>query len=177
MFNKLEKILSCQCLMCCVKNRVLIAIFRWLFTATPLLIVGSIFLLIANFPIPGWSEFWTGVFGAGWEEWFKAVSRATFNCVFLLTCLGYWVRLWPESSGDKIHVFATLVSFFILQPVIHDAVNDAGEVVLEGAFAGLSFDNIGTDGIFTFQSRLYSAYTLGLAKGWTQSNAAVCHLL
>ena len=54
-----------------------------------------------------------------------------------------------EFGGDKIQGAAVaLVSFFILQPVIHDAVNDAGEVVLEGAFAGLSFDNIGTDGIF-----------------------------
>lgn len=87
MFNKLEKILMPMSDVLS-KNRVLIAIRDGFLIATPLLIVGSIFLLIANFPIPGWSEFWTGVFGAGWEEWFKAVSRATFNCTALLTCLG-----------------------------------------------------------------------------------------
>ena len=148
MFNKLEKILMPMSDVLS-KNRVLIAIRDGFLIATPLLIVGSIFLLIANFPIPGWSEFWTGVFGAGWEEWFKAVSRATFNCTALLTCLGTGYAMAREFGGDKIQGAAVaLVSFFILQPVIHDVVNDAGEVVLEGAFAGLSFDNIGTDGIF-----------------------------
>ena len=87
MFNKLEKILMPMSDVLS-KNRVLIAIRDGFLIATPLLIVGSIFLLIANFPIPGWSEFWTGVFGAGWEEWFKAVSRATFNCTALLTFMG-----------------------------------------------------------------------------------------
>lgn len=180
MFNKLEKILMPMSDVLS-KNRVLIAIRDGFLIATPLLIVGSIFLLIANFPIPGWSEFWTGVFGAGWEEWFKAVSRATFNCTALLTCLGTGYAMAREFGGDKIQGAAVaLVSFFILQPVIHDAVNDAGEVVLEGAFAGLSFDNIGTDGIFMALCCSILCVLLFIwvyKKGWTIKMQKVCHLL
>lgn len=180
MFNKLEKILMPMSDVLS-KNRVLIAIRDGFLIATPLLIVGSIFLLIANFPIPGWSEFWTGVFGAGWEEWFKAVSRATFNCTALLTCLGTGYAMAREFGGDKIQGAAVaLVSFFILQPVIHDAVNDAGEVVLEGAFAGLSLIISVRTVSSWLCAALYSAYFClsGFTKRDGQSKCQrVCHLL
>jgi len=35
---------------------------------TPLIIIISLFLLVGNFPIPGWSDFWVGVFGHKWLE-------------------------------------------------------------------------------------------------------------
>lgn len=170
MFDKLEKLLMPMSDVLS-KNRVLIAIRDGFLISTPLLIVGSIFLLIANFPIPGWSEFWTGLLGAGWEEWFKAVSRATFNCTGLLTCLGTGYAMAREFGGDKIQGAAvSLVSFFILQPVIFDAVNEDGAVVLEGAFAGLSFDNIGADGIFMALCCSILSVLLFIwvyKKGWT----------
>ena len=148
MFDKLEKLLMPMSDVLS-KNRVLIAIRDGFLIATPLLIVGSIFLLIANFPIPGWENFWNGVLGAGWEQWFKAVSRATFNCTGLLTCLGTGYAMAREFGGDKIQGAAVaLVSYFIMMPTVLVAVNDDGKVVLEGAFAGLSFDYIGPDGIF-----------------------------
>ena len=50
--DKLEKILMPMADVL-TKNRVLIAIRDGFLISTPLLIVGSIFLLIANFPIPG----------------------------------------------------------------------------------------------------------------------------
>lgn len=148
MFDKLEGLLMPMADKLS-KNRVLIAIRDGFLIATPLLIVGSIFLLIANFPITGWSEFWNGIIGVGWEDWFKGVSRATFNCTGLLTCLGTGYATAREFGGDKIQGAAlALVSFFIMQPMVHDAVSDEGEVVVESAFGGLSFDYIGPDGIF-----------------------------
>ncbi len=51
--DKLEKILMPMADVL-TKNRVLIAIRDGFLISTPLLIVGSVFLLIANFPIPGW---------------------------------------------------------------------------------------------------------------------------
>ena len=53
--NKLEKFLM-PLADVLTKNRVLIAIRDGFLITTPLLIVGSIFLLIANFPIPGWES-------------------------------------------------------------------------------------------------------------------------
>ena len=48
------------------QNKLLIAIRDGFLVSSPLLIIGSIFLLIANFPIPGWEEFWAQFFGADW---------------------------------------------------------------------------------------------------------------
>lgn len=148
MFDKLEKLLMPMSDKLS-KNRILIAIRDGFLITTPLLIVGSIFLLIANFPIEGWSEFWAGIFGTGWEDWFKAVSRATFNMTGLLTCMGTGYATAREFGGDKIQGAAVaVVSFFIMQPLLHDYVNADGVVVEENAFFGLSVDYIGPDGIF-----------------------------
>ena len=62
MMDKLEKVLM-PLADILTKNRVLIAIRDGFLITTPLLIVGSIFLLFANFPIPGWEDFWTGILG------------------------------------------------------------------------------------------------------------------
>ncbi len=77
MFNKLESVLM-PIADKLGKNRVLIAIRDGFLITTPLLIVGSIFLLIANFPIPGWDEMMASVFGENWGTWFTNVSRANF---------------------------------------------------------------------------------------------------
>lgn len=169
MFEKLENLLMPMSDKLS-KNRILIAIRDGFLITTPLLIVGSIFLLIANFPIPGWSEFWTGIFGAGWEEWFKAVSRATFNVTGLLTCLGTGYATAREFGGDKIQGAAlAVVSFLILQPMLHDYV--AEDVVVESqAFFGLSVNYIGPDGIFmALVSSILSVllFIWVYKKGWT----------
>ena len=44
-------------------NVVLMSLRDGFLIITPLIIVTSIFLLIGNFPIPGWSEFWIKVCG------------------------------------------------------------------------------------------------------------------
>ena len=61
---------------------------------TPLIIVTSIFLLIGNFPIPGWTDFWSGIFGPHWTEWFSAVSNLVFS-FYRVACL-FWdiLCLW-----------------------------------------------------------------------------------
>ena len=99
--NKLEKFLM-PLADVLTKNRVLIAIRDGFLITTPLLIVGSIFLLIANFPIPGWESAIANVLGSDWTEWFTAVSRASFNCTGLLTALGTGYAMAREFGGDKI---------------------------------------------------------------------------
>lgn len=171
MFDKLEKLLMPMADKL-GKNRILIAIRDGFLIATPLLIVGSIFLLIANFPIPGWSEFWTGILGDGWADWFKNVSRATFNCMGLLTCLGTGYATAREFGGDKIQGAAVaLVSYFIMQPMIHPALDMDGAVTdLADSFAGLSFSYIGADGIFMALVTSILSVLLFIwvyKKGWT----------
>lgn len=108
--DKLEKILMPMADVL-TKNRVLIAIRDGFLISTPLLIVGSIFLLIANFPIPGWDAAVSSVLGAGWTDWFKAVSRASFNCTGLLTALGTGYAMAREFKADKCRCIGFLFYF------------------------------------------------------------------
>lgn len=149
------------------RNKILVAIRDGFLITTPLLIVGSIFLLIANFPIPGWSEFWTNILGAGWESWFTNVSRATFNIIALLTCMGTGYAYARELKGDSIQGAAVaLVSFIILMPtrLAFEGVDGPGTI------SGLGFEYIGSNGIFlALIISLLSVWIFNWVykKGWT----------
>ncbi|WP_054199081.1 PTS sugar transporter subunit IIC [Clostridium baratii] len=127
------------------RNKILVAIRDGFLITTPLLIVGSIFLLIANFPIPGWEDFWNNILGPNWASWFTNVSRATFNMIALLTCVGTGYAYARELKGDAIQgAGVALVSFFILMPtrIPFEGVNGPETV------SGLAFEYIGSNGIF-----------------------------
>lgn len=156
------------------RNKVLTAIRDGFLIATPLLIVGSIFLLIANFPIPNWNEIVGNLLGPDWSSWFKAVSRATFNISGLLTVVGTGYAMSRELKVNKIQgAVLAMVAFFITMPMIHQPVLiEEGVGALEGVdvFAGLSLDFIGPNGIFVaLLVAIGSSYLFAFAykKGWT----------
>ncbi|WP_102401823.1 PTS sugar transporter subunit IIC [Haloimpatiens massiliensis] len=149
------------------RNKVLVAVRDGFLITTPLLIVGSIFLLIANFPVPGWSEFWTRFLGEGWESWFTNVSRATFNIIGLLTCVGTGYAYARELKGDKIQgAVVAMVAFIILMPT---------RIPFEGVkgpetMSALGFEYVGSNGIFlALIVSILSVYvfTWAYKKGWT----------
>ncbi|MFD1393381.1 PTS sugar transporter subunit IIC [Lacticaseibacillus jixianensis] len=84
---------------------------------TPLIIVTSIFLLIGNFPIPGWEKFWTGVLGPHWMEWFSSVSNSVFSFTGILSTIGIGYAYGKNRGLEAIHAaIVALVSFLILTP-------------------------------------------------------------
>lgn len=164
MFGKLENVLMPLAVKL-GQNKVLIAIRDGFLISTPLIIVGSIFLLIANFPIPGWSENVAKVFGTGWEVWVTRVSGAVFNTVGFFSCFGTAYAYAREKKTDAIQAAAVaLISFLILTP---------NRITVEGVadpVSGLSFNHLGTNGIFVgLVVALISVQIYGYAtrKGWT----------
>lgn len=166
MFQKLEKILM-PVANKLGSNKVLAAIRDGFLISTPLLIVGSIFLLIANFPIPGWVEFWANILGENWTTWFTNVSRATFNIIAALTCIGTGYAYARELKGDSIQgAVVSLVAFVILMPT---------RIPFEGAegpdlMSAISFEYVGSNGIFlALVTSLVAVYifTWVYKKGWT----------
>ncbi|QZY55800.1 PTS sugar transporter subunit IIC [Crassaminicella profunda] len=149
------------------KNKILIAIRDGFLISTPLLIVGSIFLLLANFPISGWEEFWTKILGEGWDMWFVNVSRATFGIIALLSCLGTGYAYAREIKGDKIQSAAVaLVSFIILMPTCISFEGVKGS----GTISALAFEYVGSNGIFL--ALIVSVVSVKIfnwayEKGWT----------
>nr|WP_205003133.1 PTS cellobiose transporter subunit IIC [Scopulibacillus daqui] len=82
--------------------------------AMPLIIVGSIFLIIANLPIPGFSHFMAGVFGADWSKKFSYPINATFSIMSIIVCFGIAYRLAERHKVDALSSGAIALSAFIL---------------------------------------------------------------
>lgn len=98
-------------------NVVLMSLRDGFLIIMPLIIVTSIFLLIGNFPIPGWADFWAGILGKNWDEWFSAVSNSVFNFTGLLSCMGIAYAYGKNRGLKAIHSsVVAIVSFLILTP-------------------------------------------------------------
>jgi len=123
------------------KNKYLTAIRDGFLLTTPLLIVGSFFMLIANFPIPHWTEFWAQFFGDNWTAFMSKPTNATFDIMAILAVLGIGYSFADQLKVDKLAGAAVgVVAWFILMPF---QVTD-GDVTLSGIPLGW----VGSKGIF-----------------------------
>ena len=111
----------------------------------PLTIIGSIFMLVTDFPFPGYSEFIAGIFGEGWESYISPAYRATFNMMGYIFA-GTMAYKLAESYKitDKLSVLVLgLVSYIVVIP--KTVTLESGEVVNNV----ISFDWTGTQGVLT----------------------------
>lgn len=109
--------------------------------AMPLLIIGSIFMLISNFPIQSWMDLLrsTEINGNTIASYFSAATNATFTImsIFVVIGIGY-------AYGGKLKVnqmfsgVVSLVAWFILMPFSFEFTPEGSEEAL--TVNGLSFD-------------------------------------
>ena len=130
------------------KNKVLSAIRDGFLITVPITIVGSIFLLIANFPLEGFLNLMTSIFGEGWDVYLSRVSTIAFDCVALLGVLsiGYCYAREKGLENRIGGAVVALVCFLIITP-------QSSVLQLEGAaepatFKGFEFTFLGTAGMF-----------------------------
>ncbi|WP_033613668.1 PTS sugar transporter subunit IIC [Lactiplantibacillus fabifermentans] len=98
-------------------NVVLMSLRDGFLIITPLIIVTSIFLLLGNFPIPGWESFWTGILGPHWTEWFSSVSNSVFSFTGVLACFGIAYAYGKNRGLHGINSAAVaFISFLIMTP-------------------------------------------------------------
>ncbi|MFT4004682.1 MAG: PTS cellobiose transporter subunit IIC, partial [Lacrimispora sp.] len=123
------------------KNKYLIAIRDGFLLSMPLLIVGSFFLLIANFPIPGWTDFWARFFGENWDSYFAKPTDATFSIMAVLAVVGIGYSFSEQMKVDRLFGAAvSLVCWFLIMPY-KILVNDT-------AVSGIPLGWVGSKGIF-----------------------------
>ena len=125
-------------------NKVLIAIRDGFLITTPLIIIASIFLLLQQFPIPGYGDFIAQFFGKGWEAHMDAVVDSTFSVLALLGVIGIGYSYARQLEADAIAgAVVALVCFLIITPKTHpDFMNG------DNAFAGFALKNFGASGMF-----------------------------
>ena len=83
----------------------------------PLMIIGSIFLLVAFLPLPGYAGFMGSIFGASWQRDLLYPVTASYDIVAILTAIGIGYRLAERFKLDGITVAVlSLVSFLLVTP-------------------------------------------------------------
>ncbi len=144
------------------RNKYLIAIRDGFLLSMPLLIVGSFFLLIANFPIPGWTQFWAQFFGDNWASYFSKPTDATFSIMAILAVIGIGYSFAEQMKVDRLFGAAiSLVSWFLIMPY---EILFNGEVV-----SGIPLGWVGSKGIFVGIICAFAAvhiYSWVDKKGW-----------
>ena len=121
-----------------------IALRDGMITTMPFTIGGSIFLLIANLPIPGYTEFMAGIFGANWTDSLNAVANATFGALALVIVVRITYQCVSLEGGDaNIASIIALTTFLTLLPP--DITTESGNVV--GGVVPRTW--IGANGIIT----------------------------
>ena len=128
----------------------------------PLLIVGSFFLLIANFPIPGWTEFWGQFFGENWATYFSKPTDATFSIMAVLAVIGIGYSFAEQMQVDRLFGAAiSMVCWFLIMPY---------EILFEGqTVGGIPLGWVGSKGIFVGIICAFLAvhvYAWADKKGW-----------
>ena len=145
MFASLEKIMGSSAEKL-GNNKVLIAIRDGFLVSTPLIIVASIFLVIANFPIPGYVDFLAQFFGQGWPSKMDAIIDSTFSVLGLLGAVGIGYAYARQLESDPIAGGAVaLVCFLIITPKVH---SDFVNVANGKAFNGFALAHLGSAGMF-----------------------------
>lgn len=127
-------------------NKFLIAIRDGITLAMPLIIIGSLFMIIASFPVPGW-ETWLGDIGVASYLW-KGVD-SSFGLIGLVASFGIAYSLTNQYGVDGVSSgIISLATFITVTPFIS---SDAG--------AGMPTTYMAAQGLFV-------AIVLGLLNGY-----------
>ncbi len=142
-------------------NRYVRAIKDSFISVISLLIVGSVFLLIANLPISGYPEFMESILGENWKTYFTVANDVTMNIMTIYVIIAMAKSLADIYKMDNISVISSvLAAFFMLTPMVEFE---------EGAL-GIPVSNLGASGLFLGIITAVLAVELQRyieGKGWT----------
>lgn len=114
----------------------------------PLIIVGSIFLILGFLPIPGYTDFMVNTFGDQWLTKLLYPVGATFDIMALIACFGIAYRLAEKYAVDALSAGAISVAAFLLATPFNVSFTPDGatEAVLVGGAIPAAL--MGSKGLF-----------------------------
>ncbi len=153
MLKKLEKIFMPAAEMI-GRNKYLMSIRDGFLISTPLLIAGSIFLVIANFPVQAWMDFLSATIvneatGETLASMLNKPSDATFTIMAIFAVMGIGHSFAKQMKTNPIFGAAVaLMSWFLLMPYRMTANVTIDDVSGVANVTGLSLGWLGAKGIF-----------------------------
>jgi len=140
-------------------NRYLKAIKHGFFVVMPLLIIGSLFLLITQIPFQPYLDFMASVLGKEWTVLFLKVNDVTMNAMTIFVILGIAGELAKYYQVDRYSAqAAAVVAFLILTPLSQ-----------QDSASFLPLENFGAAGLFVGMiTAILSVETFRwiIKKGW-----------
>ena len=153
MLSKLEKVLM-PLAEAIGRNKYLMSVRDGFLVSTPLLIAGSIFLVIANFPIPAWTEWISSVVinpntGETLATFLGKPSDATFTIMAVFAVMGISYSFAKHMNTNPLFGAAVgLMSWFLLMPYLVEGSVTVGETTQAVSLSGLTLGWLGAKGIF-----------------------------
>lgn len=97
-------------------QRHILALRDGIILAMPLLIVGSLFIIIGEFPVEGYQTFMAGIFGEGWNEFvWNDIAVATISLIAVIAAFGIAKSLVDSYGIDGTPAGVVSLSvFFVL---------------------------------------------------------------
>ncbi|KRN28330.1 hypothetical protein IV38_GL001328 [Lactobacillus selangorensis] len=132
----------------------------------PFIIIGSIFLILANLPIPSWAAWMQST---GLTAYWNVAYNASFGVMAIFAVVGIsyvWVRddgFEPLAAG-----LTALVSFFLVMRPSTNVANAAGKVLITGKNMGL-FGGGYIDRTWLGGQGMIAAIIIGMLTGWAYS--------
>ncbi|MCF1684773.1 PTS sugar transporter subunit IIC [Tetragenococcus halophilus] len=131
----------------------LVAIRDGIIVAMPLIIIGSLFLILGSFPVEAWTNWLenTVINGVSIADVFTKITNGSFGLLGLIGCFGVASSYSEQHNTDgKSAGVIAVAAFFIVTPSIFTG----GETPLEG----MPYDYLGSQGLFI-------AIVIGLISG------------
>ncbi|PKG21606.1 PTS sugar transporter subunit IIC [Niallia nealsonii] len=120
-------------------NRYITAIKDGFFGVMSLLIIGSVFLLLANLPINGYAEFMASILGKNWSTYFTVPYDVTMNIMTIYVVIAMARSLAKTYKLDSIaSITSAVVAFLLLTPTLE---------FKDGGF-GIPLNNLSASGLF-----------------------------
>jgi len=116
--------------------------------AMPMIIIGSVFLILGFLPIPGYADFMASVFGDQWLAKLMYPTDATFNMMGLIAAFGIAYRLAERYGIDAITAgVISLCAFLLATPFnVPFTPDGAAEAVAVGGAIPVAL--MGSKGLF-----------------------------
>lgn len=153
------------------KNKYLLSIRDGFLISMPLLVVGSMFMLISNFPVQPWIDLLknTTFNGSSIASYFSNVTNATFSimAIFIVVGIGYNFAK-HEKTNAIFGAAVALLSWFMLMPFSTFYTPDGSKQVFQ--VACIPLDWVGSRGIFIGIVCAFASvkiYRWVEKKGWT----------
>lgn len=112
--------------------KILVGIRDGLTIIIPFTIIGSVFLIIGNFPVESWLEF-----VAPYSKFFDSVSGVTFDCLGLLAAIGIGYSMAKQYEVEPISNTAMTVIAFLLATEADDGTINISNFSAAGMFTAI----------------------------------------